>query len=248
MTLTIVTVSLNSHSTIRQTIESVLSQTYNDIEYILIDGGSKDGTVDIITEFDEQLNYWETTPDSGIAHAMNKGLSNAKGDYVLYLNSDDYLINKESIEKVSGHFNRKYDIIAASIKIIEVDGSSSIRKPRGFSWWMNIKTGFFHQATFCSRKFLQKMSGFNSSYSIEMDYDFFLRAYRKGATYKTIDHPFSAMRKGGISTRTDSASLSNRLKEERKIHFTNCSNSLMAIFYQLYWMIYPIYKLKGRIR
>jgi hypothetical protein len=91
------------------------------------------------------------------------------------------------------------------------------------------------------------MNGFDIRYRLEMDYDLFLRCYRNKIPLKIIDKPFSVMRSGGVSTRTDSATLNARLVEERAIHYRNCPSKLMKSFYNLYWQVYPNYKLtRGR--
>ena len=98
--ISIITVSLNSQSTIRQTIESVRSQSYKDIEYILIDGGSTDWTLEIINDLIDNIDYFKTESDNGIYDAMNKGISIASGDVVGILNSDDFYDNPNVIEDV----------------------------------------------------------------------------------------------------------------------------------------------------
>jgi len=94
--LSIITVNLNNAEGLRKTIESVVSQTYTDYEYIIIDGGSTDGCVEIIKQYEDKITYWVSEPDKGIYNAMNKGILKAKGEYCQFLNSGDWLI-KESI-------------------------------------------------------------------------------------------------------------------------------------------------------
>ena len=93
MLISIITVCLNAMEYIEQTITSVMAQTYPNLEYIIIDGGSLDGTVDIIRKYESRLAYWHSQPDRGIAHAFNLGLAQAHGDWILYLNADDLLLD-----------------------------------------------------------------------------------------------------------------------------------------------------------
>lgn len=100
MTLSIITINLNNAQGLRQTIESVLSQTSRDFEYILIDGGSTDGSLEVINEFSEYISYWISEPDNGIYQAMNKGIIASKGDYCQFLNSGDILLSSNVTEKM----------------------------------------------------------------------------------------------------------------------------------------------------
>ena len=91
--ISIITVSYNAVKTIEQTISSVVNQSYSNIEYIIIDGGSTDGTVDIIKKYEDRIAYWVSEPDGGIYDAMNKGIKVATGDYIQIIGADDFLIN-----------------------------------------------------------------------------------------------------------------------------------------------------------
>src|SRR4030043_464009 len=98
--LSIITINLNNAAGLRQTIESVINQTFSDYEYIIIDGGSTDGSVDVIKEYASKLRYWITEPDTGIYNAMNKGIMQAKGEYFQFLNSGDWFLNETILQKL----------------------------------------------------------------------------------------------------------------------------------------------------
>lgn len=98
--VSVITVSFNSVDFIGQTIQSVVGQTYPHIEYIIIDGSSKDGTVDIIRQYASRLAYWHSEPDKGIANAFNLGLKKSHGDWILFLNADDFFDNNEVVAKM----------------------------------------------------------------------------------------------------------------------------------------------------
>ena len=89
MKLSVITINFNNRDGLRKTIESVVNQTYNDFEYIIIDGGSTDGSVDVIKEYADRIDYWVSEPDKGIYNAMNKGIDVAKGEYCIFMNSGD---------------------------------------------------------------------------------------------------------------------------------------------------------------
>lgn len=97
--ISIITVSYNAAKTIEQTIQSVVNQTYDNIEYIIIDGGSTDGTVDIIKKYEDKIAYWVSEPDKGIYDAMNKGILKASGEYIYFLGADDWLYNESVMER-----------------------------------------------------------------------------------------------------------------------------------------------------
>ncbi|MBE8233321.1 MAG: glycosyltransferase, partial [Endozoicomonadaceae bacterium] len=108
--MSIITVSLNSEKYIADTIKSVKNQTYPHKEHIIIDGASTDSTVNIISQYEDDIAYWVSEPDNGIANAMNKGIEQAKGDYLLFLNSDDYLLNNDVLGQVVKKIDSSIDI------------------------------------------------------------------------------------------------------------------------------------------
>ncbi len=240
--ISVITVCYNSEKYIEQTIKSVVGQTYENIEYIIVDGGSTDGTIDIIKKYETSLNKWISEPDEGIAHAMNKGMDLVTGDFILFLHSDDYLMNSRVLEKAAPYLNSMYDIVAFDI-LFEDGGKKTLARPRGFNWWFNFKTGLFHQSTLCSRKLFEKIGIFDTNFKIAMDYDFFLRAYKSGAKLQYINMPLSVMRLVGISSRRNWHDLKKRFREERRVHLLNCSSIQMRIIYHIYWAIYFPYGL-----
>ncbi|WP_299979445.1 glycosyltransferase family 2 protein [Desulfobacula sp.] len=239
--ISIITVCFNSLNYIDCCIKSILSQTYDHIEYIIIDGGSDDGTKDIIKKYDYEIDKWISEPDNGIADAMNKGIKLATGDYILFIHSDDYLADSMVIEKAVSKITIPFDIFLFDI-IQEKNGIKTLCAPKGFIWWTNFKTTVFHQACFCSKKLFEKIGVFDKKFQITMDFDFFLRAYRVGVRFTYIKFPLSVMRLVGISSRLDWNSLKMRFSEERKVHIKNCPNLWMKIIYRVYWFLYLPYR------
>ena len=115
MKISIITVCFNSEKTIEDTIKSVCCQTYKNIEYIIIDGGSTDRTCDIINSYISQISIFVSEPDNGIYDAMNKGLDMATGDYLLFLGSDDHLMSSNIIERVMARINNTTDIFYGDV-------------------------------------------------------------------------------------------------------------------------------------
>ena len=100
MKLSVITINFNNRDGLRKTIESVVKQTYKDFEYIIIDGGSTDGSVDVIKEYADKIDYWVSEPDKGIYNAMNKGIDVAKGEYCIFMNSGDVFFSNDVYNEV----------------------------------------------------------------------------------------------------------------------------------------------------
>lgn len=192
--VSVITPCLNSEKTIRDTIDSVLGQTYENLEYILIDGGSTDRTVEIIEEycsvFDGRLQYVSET-DKGIYDAMNKGITRATGDIIGIINSDDWY-EADAVEKAAGCFEgSNVDVVFGEIWLIDSDGSkrsctkNSILPP--------------HPAMFVRRYAYRKYGMYDTSYTIAADYELTLRLLSKGAVFQRVDSILSDFRTTGIS-------------------------------------------------
>jgi len=238
--ITIVTVTLNSEQYLENTITSVVNQTYPFIEYIIVDGQSTDGTFDIIKKYEHRISQWISEQDRGIADAMNKGIAMASGDFILFLHSDDYLLEKNSVEKVVSFMDGNNDIFAFSILF---QTKSTLYKHK--SVWnplFNFKTKLFHQGVFCRRDLFDNIGLFDIQFQIAMDYDFFLRAYRKNCPVKLINNSVTVMRDTGISSKKDWLSLEKRFSEEKKVHFKNCNSIIAKGVYRLYWLLYLPYR------
>ncbi len=240
-TITVITVCYDAETYIEQTIQSVIAQSYAEIEYIIVDGASTDGTLGIIEKYAEKIAKWISEPDRGIADAMNKGLALASGDLILFLHADDYLVDETAIERAVRHMLDEHDIYAFNI-FFSRSGELELRRPRGFDWRINVKFGMCHQGLVCRRRLFKDIGIFDPDLKIDMDYEFFLRAYRRGAKLKLIDLPLAVMRDTGISSRTDWPSLRQRFLEEKRIHFRYCRGFFMRGIYQLYWAAYLPYR------
>ena len=181
--ITIITVSYNAVSNIEETIESVINQTYPYIEYIIIDGGSKDGTIDIIKKYEDRISNWISEPDKGIYDAMNKGIKLATGEWINFMNSGDTFFSMNTIEELFKKASYKSDIIYGNINLLLLSGEY-IQKGDFVS--KKEYMPFCHQASF-SRTNLMKKYGFDTKYKICADRNFFYIAYINKAIFEYID-------------------------------------------------------------
>ena len=239
--LSIVTITWNSEEFLEQTIRSVVGQSYPGIEYIVVDGGSTDGTLEIIKRYEERIDRWISEPDNGIADAMNKAIELATGEFIYFLHSDDFLASESSIHEACQHLTDDEDIFLFSI-YLQKDGVKARHKPRGLNWWLNFKTGVFHQSVICRRSLFDRIGLFDPTFRIGMDYDFFLRAYRRGIGSLRVDMPIATMRLTGISSGTDWPALRERFGEERAIQSKNRSSAWMRFVYAIWWTLYLPYR------
>ena len=239
---TILTASLNSVSTIKQTVESIKNQTFQNFEHIVIDGGSNDGTVEVLKKNEHAYNlYWASKPDKGISNALNKGLKLAKGKYVLVLHADDCLLSPGILGYV---FNlvkdQKFDIYSFPVLKERPDGAHLLYKPIRVLWWHHFKTIFPHQGSFVHQRTFQALGGFRNNFSIAMDYDFFYRALKNNCSIKFEKKPVALMGGAGISS--NDFELVKRLREEFQVHRLNEKNPLWRLAQIYFWMLYFPYK------
>lgn len=172
--VSIVTVTFNCKDTIEKTICNVLKQTYSNIEYIVIDGNSTDGTKEIIEKYADQLAYWISEPDKGIYDAMNKGIKVATGEWILFRNSGDYFFSPTTIEEVFTWYEDRGEFcIAGRTRFFESDGYyDSVQIGEIKDIW--ARPYFSHPSTFI-RTSLQKANLYPSDLRISGDYYFFLK-------------------------------------------------------------------------
>ncbi|MGA1846340.1 glycosyltransferase family 2 protein [Deferribacter abyssi] len=208
MKVSIITVVYNNKDTIKDAIESVLSQTYKNIEYIIIDGASTDGTVDIIRNYGDKIDKFISEKDNGIYDAMNKGIKLASGDIVGILNSDDFYVDNRVIEKVVDVFeNNNCDSLYGDLVYVNKDNIDKIVR-----YWKSreYKEGLFkkgwhpaHPTFFVKREVYEKYGMFNLDFKIAADYELMLRFLEKyKITTAYLPEVMVKMRVGGESNRS----------------------------------------------
>jgi glycosyltransferase involved in cell wall biosynthesis len=243
MKVSIITVCFNSEKYIRTAIESVISQTYQEIEYIIIDGGSIDGTIDIIKSYGGKISKFISEPDSGIYDAMNKGIKMATGDIVGVVNSDDLLAQNTSIEMVVDAFkNNSVDSVYSDIFYVKRDDTNSIVR-----YWQTglfrpdlLKKGWHpaHVAFYVKRNIFDKYGLLDPDFHIAADFEIiirFLGRYKISSYY--LHHVLAKMRLGGVSSRNLKNIYMGNKECMRAFHKNNIEVS----------DLYPVYRLMSKI-
>ena len=225
MKLSIITATYNSERTLRDTMESILNQTFQDLEYIIVDGASKDATLDIIREYEPRFQgkmRYLSEPDKGIYDAMNKGFAMATGDVIGILNSDDFFTSEDVLQAVVDGFAGEYvDAVYADIHFVGTDDltkcvryySSSVFRP----WMMRFGMIPAHPSFYCRKAVYDQYGSFDTTYRIAADFEILLRLifiHRIRTRYVKKD--FVTMRLGGAST-TGYGSWSLIMKEHLQI-------------------------------
>ncbi len=206
MKVSIITVSFNSAKTIADTIESVLSQDFPEIEYIIVDGNSSDDTIKIIRQYENRISKWISEKDQGMYDAMNKGIAMATGDVIGILNSDDVYMNSHVISEMMKLLQEKNaQVVFADLILVDQNNDNKVLRyydsshfhPDKFRWgWMPA-----HPTVFVKRELYQVVGPFSTNYQIAADYEMLIRilAIQK-APYAYLPKPVVRMRSGGAST------------------------------------------------
>lgn len=234
---TIITITYNASQWIEQTILNILSQSYTNIEYIIIDGGSKDGTVDLIKQYSSGITYWSSEPDKGIYDAMNKGLLKATGDYVWFINAGDTLCNSDIVQHVVSLISKKSvlpDIIYGETNIIDENGNSlgmrRLKAPKKLTW-KSFRMGML----VCHQSFITKRSIaplYDLTYRYSADFDWCIRCMKDSSRIYNTGITLSNFMDGGVSTSHRKASLKERYDIMCR-YYGKISTSLLHIWFAI---------------
>lgn len=198
--VTVITVCYNAVESIENTICSVINQSYSDVEYIIIDGGSLDGTVEVIQKYSTHIYKWVSEPDKGIYDAMNKGVELSHGDWVMFLNSGDTLVDSEVLKNTFSQFHSKLIGVLYGDVILSYTYGKVVARPFSLEK-MECFFPFSHPASFVRGELL-KSHGFNLKYRIVSDYNLFYQLYKEGVQFKYLPIRISVFEaETGISSR-----------------------------------------------
>jgi len=196
--ITVVTVVYNGEEHLEQTIKSVIEQSYDNVEYLIIDGGSTDGTLDIIKKYEDMIDYWVSEQDEGIYDAMNKGIALSIGEYILFMNAGDWFVDSGIVKYIAARIaDNRVDYIFGDLNRVDNNGSIEVHKGNLDTYTKYTPIG--HQAIFVKCQVLREMP-FDTKYRIMADYDMMIKLIKKNLTHIYIDRSFSNFVLGGISS------------------------------------------------
>jgi glycosyltransferase len=215
MKVSIITATFNSEKSLQKTIDSVRSQDYKNIEYIIVDGGSTDATLNIINANQAVISKFISENDNGIYDALNKGIKLSTGDIIGFLNSDDILTDKNVVSRIIQTFlTKKSDVVYGDLLYVSnFGGEKVIRfwKSNEFNY-SQLRFGWMppHPTVYCSRKVYEQCGTYDESYKISGDYDYLLRIFKKGDLIKSyLPVTMVKMGIGGVSN----SSVSNIIRK-----------------------------------
>lgn len=212
---TIITITYNAAQWLERTILSILSQSYGNIEYVIIDGASTDGTVDIIRQYASGISFWISEPDKGLYDAMNKGLQHATGDYVWFINAGDTLPHADLVQRIAQKIEKRKqlpDVIYGETAIVDANGKMlgmrRLRPPKKLSW-KSFRMGMLvcHQS-FIARREIAPLYDLN--YRLSADYDWCIRCLKEAKYVCNTNQILSNFLEAGMSTQQRKASLKER--------------------------------------
>lgn len=205
--LSIITINYNNFLGLQKTVESVLSQAWQEFEYIVIDGGSTDESAVYLESQTNKITYWVSEPDRGIYNAMNKGIAKAAGEYLFFLNSGDHFMDAFSLQKVQKYLVNDA-VIYFNINVVENGESHVLENPAALSFSYLHNNLPCHQCTFIHQSVFERVGYYDESLKIVADWKLLLQAILKhNVTYCKVDAVFSIFYKDGISSLSENQSI-----------------------------------------
>lgn len=214
--ISVITVCYNAKDCIEDTIQSVISQTYHHVEYILIDGASTDGTLDIIRRYQDRITQWVSEPDHGLYDAMNKGIERATGDYLCFLNAGDSFHEDDTLQQIAHSLNCKElpDVIYGETALVDSEGHfvrmRRLQAPEKLTW-KSFRQGMLvcHQAFFAKRTLVEP---YDLQYRFSADFDWCIRVMKKSKYLHNTHLVLIDYLSEGMTTRNHKASLKERFR------------------------------------
>ncbi len=231
MKITIVTVCYNAEQTIEKTIQSVISQDYNEVEYLIIDGKSTDKTLEIVAKY-RDIPYMHVTSerDSGLYNAMNKGIGKATGEYILFLNSGDYFCDNTVLSDMAMELNA--DIVYGNVLRRKAEGEVLEKYPGRYRvFWLLLQGRMMSHQVMFTKTDVMKKYGFDEKFKITADYNFLVKAKKDGCTMHYVDRNVSVVENvEGVSS----------LEENLEIMRKEDDMSLREYFPLFYFILKPV--------
>jgi len=199
--VSIIIATLNNDKDLAYTLENVSKQNYKNKELIIIDGGSSDGTVELLKKNNKNIDHWKSEKDKGISDAFNKGLSMTSGDYIYFLGAGDYFWSEDALEIMMKNVNPKTDVLICGRINRTTKGGDKILYTSSLNfkkWHLLYKMGLPHQGLFMNKKYFITYGLFDTNYKYSMDYELLLRAYHNFPEVILKDTIVAAWKEGGI--------------------------------------------------
>lgn len=230
--ITIVTVTFNCFNDIEATIQSVLAQDYPDLEYIIVDGGSTDGTIDVIRQYEDRITKWISEPDKGLYDAMNKGIALASGQWINFMNAGDTYCDSQVIRHLFASLPADRKVVYGNTIVLNRDGSTS-KHPTStlerLKWTINRYQPYTHQAVFYNID-CKDDCVYNLRYRIVADYDVACRYWNKYGVSRYYYVPVAVCAYKGFDGVSSSASNAKKARKEKiLVKFRNRMNILQTI-------------------
>lgn len=236
--ISIITITFNSEETLEETIKSVVTQNYDNLEYIIIDGGSNDSTLAIVDNYKKYISLVVSEPDNGISDAFNKGIRKATGEIIGIINSDDLLL-PGALQTLADSYDQQVDVYRGNTVLWnpQTDSKLSTRPTMEFPITKRVKS-VCHQSTFITKRAYNQYGCYDVSFRYMMDADLLHRFYNKGARFKYIDRDLAVFRQGGVT----SDNWKKKLSELKKMILKNGGSSIYAYYRIAKFSIYNIGK------
>lgn len=228
--ISIITISFNSEKCLEAAIKSVVNQSYINKEFIVIDGGSKDGTLEIVKKYRDQIDYFISEPDKGISDAFNKGIKAASGDVIVFINSDDLLYDN-ALDIFVKYYDPSVDVYCGNVILwnsktnYKALGKALMKYPH-----IPFNYRLWHQAVYIKKSAYERYGLYNVNLRYIMDLDLVMRMYQNKASFKEIPEVLAVFQLGGVSQ-----SSTPRLWEERKQVILDNKGSKLDVFI---WLLY----------
>lgn len=229
--ISIITAVLNNSKGLLKTIESIQSQNYKNIEYIVIDGGSRQDTLDVLKNNQNSITSWVSESDRGISDAFNKGIKLSTGEYICFLGAGDVFHDNQSLMNIFGNITQEelncYEIIAGRIQRVTLSGKTLWSAPNNIKNFnkknLLLRLGLPHQGMFMHKRYFEKHGLFDLNVKYSMDYELLLRSYHDFPNIKLIDNIVAHWVEGGIGT-------GKMLEIYREYHQIKLKNKIAPVF------------------
>ena len=235
--ISIITVAYNNKNGLEETIKSVINQTYRDFEFVIIDGGSNDGSKELLESYSSQIDFWVSEPDKGIYNAMNKGIRKASGEYLIFMNSGDRFSANDILEKITPHFNNEDIVYGNAYYELENRKKYEYKIPPKITIGSLLKEPICHQSAFFRKELFEKYGMYDENNKIASDWTFMMDIFvHHNISQKYINVFISIFEKTGISSTNNNLGVG----EQKKYLADNVSEEVqnMALYFDEYSKFY----------